>query len=76
MQNIIKILLLMSLRLNGGKQMEYKTVVKPNGIINHYPILTEGEREEKNQEFLKKMDKLIEKYKDKKEEKQKVYFQL
>ncbi len=45
--------------------MEYKTVVDSDGIINHYPILTEEEREEKNQEFLRKVDKLIEKYEPK-----------
>ena len=43
-------------------EMEYKTVVEPDGIINHYPILTEEQREDKNQEFLKIADKLIEKY--------------
>lgn len=45
--------------------MKYKTVVDPDGVVNYYPILTDEEREERMQEFLKFAHELIQKHKSK-----------
>lgn len=42
--------------------MEYKKTISPNGVVNHYPILTEEERKERHQDFLKIAHKIIKKY--------------
>ena len=42
--------------------MKYRTVIDSDGVVNHYPILTKEEKEEKNQEFLKFVHELIQKY--------------
>ena len=45
--------------------MEYRVVVDEDGVVNRYPILTNEEREERNQEFLKVAHEIIQKYKSK-----------
>ena len=42
--------------------MEYKKTISPNGVINHYPTLTEEEKKEHHQDFLKIAHKIIKKY--------------
>lgn len=42
--------------------MEYKKIISPNGVINHYPVLTEEEKKEHHQDFLKIAHKIINKY--------------
>ena len=44
--------------------IEYKEVVKENGVVYRIPILTNEEREERQQHFLRTADRLLEKYKD------------
>jgi len=42
--------------------MKYTKIISPSGVVNHYPILTEEERKEHHQDFLKIAHKLIKKY--------------
>lgn len=46
------------------KELKYREVIKKNGVIVHrIPILTDEEREERHQNFLRIADRLLEKYK-------------
>lgn len=42
--------------------MEYKIVINEDGVENWHPILTDEEKEEKHQEFLKVANEIIRKY--------------
>ncbi len=42
--------------------MDYRVVIDEDGTINRFPILSEEEREDKHQRFLRIVDELIEKY--------------
>lgn len=46
------------------KELEYKEVAGKNGVVRRIPILTDEEREERHQNFLRVADKLLEKYKN------------
>lgn len=45
--------------------MKYIEKVSKNGVINRYPVLTDEEREERHQEFLKVAHEIIQKYQNK-----------
>lgn len=48
---------------NGGKEMEYTIDVdEENKVTNYHPVLSDEEREEIEQEFLRVIAKLFEKY--------------
>lgn len=44
--------------------MEYTTKVSPNGVVNYYPILEDEERKELQQDALKTIHEIIQKYKN------------
>lgn len=44
---------------------EYKEVVKPNGVVNRFPVLTQEEWEKKEQEILIFLEQIIEEQKKK-----------
>lgn len=48
--------------------MKYIEKVSKNGVINRYPVLSDEEREERHQEFLKVANEIIKKYKNNKKE--------
>lgn len=48
--------------------MEYITEIDSDGIVHKYPVLTEEEKEDRKQEFLRIADRIIEKYKKKEKE--------
>ena len=49
--------------------VEFWEVVRENGCVWRIPILSDEEREERRQDFLRLADRLLEKYKDLIEEK-------
>jgi hypothetical protein len=49
-------------KINEDNDVEYRIVVDEDGTVNHFPILSDEEREERHQNFLRIADRIIEKY--------------